>query len=443
MPLHLWRHTPTEQNAHSEVPLPLKFPPLPTCHASGTAKGRNGDTTEIGPHDVFGRFDPFGHVLTPVATGHHKIGTVLVQDDRKARRRHNIPVDHAVPPSCIFRNVYDTIFDAARGLSRGPVKYDAVEVPVITKVEGAVSQLYTRHLLIDAHDPAQAAAWRERTMRAVNELGMDVQDERKRKALEALVAMSDVNDRSGKVNMERASLVCLMVERLLRERFGDITVKRCRMSKNTAAVVDVLKMLISLTNTMDRVAFQAFNYNPLTGEPGNVIRQDNAARFWREHATSLQQHQIRPFGNWFYAMTVALGRAAQAMDDGKIDVVRNNMQIIQAIAAVAKGRIAVERVLAPVAEMRDLARRKGSEEGAFRSFSESWAANECATVLCEWETEHGPHTAPLSASDTVSAITQNLRIAHTSLLENSITQGYDSLKEAAARLERRIVLPGA
>ncbi len=142
-------------------------------------------------------------------------------------------------------------------------------------------------------------------------------------------------------------------------------------------------------------------------------------------------------------MTVALGRAAQAMDDGKIDVVRNNMQIIQAVAAVAKGRIAVERVLAPVAEMHDMSRRVSNDDVAFRSFSESWAANECATVLEEWETVHGPHAAPLSATDTVNAITQILRVAHSGLVANNVTWGYDALKDAATRLERRIVLPSA
>lgn len=423
------------------TPNALLFPIVP---ASGTAKGRSGQQASVGPHDQFGDIRPGGYVLTPVSGETFMRGTIHVRNDYKARRRHNIRDDRDVPPSQLFRDVYDTIFDAARGVSRGSVKYDAVEVPAIAGTEAAIVGLYRRHLVIDPHDPTQVEEWELTVMTAANILGLGVEEARKLKALTALLAIGDVRDSTGKVNIERASLVLFMAERLLRERRGDITIKKWRLGQNLVSITDVLQALIGLVETMDRVAFQAFNSDPLTGNPGMIVRQDNATRFWRQHANDIRRIQIRPFGNWCYTMSVALDRAATAMDDGNITGVLSAMQQLQAVATIAKARVAVERVLAPVAEMRDIGRQsKVADEGSWRSFTENWAAGESSGVLGAWTQTHAAKAAPLSRSGTGSAVTEKLSAANTALMGSDLEVGYTELKAAAKLLERTIRLPEA
>lgn len=417
---------------------------FPIVSATGTAKGRSGQQAAVGPNDRFGDIRRGGYVLTPVSGETFMLGTIHVRNDYKARKRHNIPEGQDIPRAQLFRDVYDTIFEAARGVSRGPVKYDAVEVPTIAGTEAAIVGLYRSHLVINPHDPTQVEQWELAVMTAANILGMGVEEARKLKTLTALLAVSDVRDSSGKVNLERASLVLFMAERLLRERRGDITIKKWRMGQNLVSITDVLQALIGLVETMDRVAFQAFNSDPLTGNPGMIIRQDNAVRFWRKHAEDLRKTQIRPFGNWFYAMSVALDRAATAMDDGNIAGVLVAMQQLQAIATVAKARVSVERVLAPVAEMRDISRQsKVADEGSWRSFTGHWAAGESSGVLGAWTQTHAAKVAPLSRSGTGLAVTEKLGAANTALIGSDLEVGYTELKAAAALLERTIVLPTA
>lgn len=415
-------------------------PHLPTVSATGFAKGHSGKPTEIGPNDRFGEIRPGGFVLTVVASDAFTLGTIQIRNDHKARRFHNIPGERDVPPHLIHRDVYGTLLEAARAMSRGPAMYDAVEMPSIDDTENAITGLYRRHLIIDPHDEAQAVAWQEAVMGAAEILGLGVEDARKLKVVEALMAVSDVHDSAGKVNLERASLVIHMVERLLRERRDDITVKRWRMSQNQVSITTLLSSLVALVETMDRVAFQAFVSDPLTGNPGMPVRQDNAVRFWRQHATDLRRIQVRPFGNWFFAMSTVLDRAANAMETGDIDAVLVNMQRLQAIAAVAKARMATERVLAPVAEMRDISRRSTADVGRWRTFSESWAAIECEKVHTEWRDVHGPKATPLSRSGTADKIGESLGSAHAALKLNDLEGAYSILRETAKMLERNIQL---
>jgi len=414
--------------------------PLPFTRATGSAKGRSGQQAAIGPNDRFAAIRLGGHVITPIGGETFTIGTVQVRVDYKARKRHGIPADRAVPASQIHRDVYSTILEAARGVSRGSAKYDAVEVPAIEGTEGAIAGLYRRHLIIDPHDDAQAAAWKDAVMGAAQTLGMNVEDARKLKVIEALMGVSDVHDSSGKTNIERASLAIMMMERLLRERRGDITIKKWRMSQDLVSITNLIQSLFTLLETMDRVAFQAFMSDPLTGSPGMIVRQDNAARFWRQHAEKLRRIQVRPFGGWFFTMSAVLNRAATAMEDGNIGAVLVNMQRLQAVAAIAKARMAVERVLVPVAEMHDISRHTKTEDGAWRMFSESWATTECASVLQEWATVHGPKAAPLSKSGTADMIGDKLRNAHMALSHSALDDGYGLLRDATKLLERNIVL---
>lgn len=428
---------------NSEESLTTSALSFPIVSATGTAKGRSGQRAAIGPNDRFGDIRRGGFVLTPVSGETFTLGTLHVRNDYKARKHHNIPEGQDIPRAQLCRDVYDTIFEAARGVSRGPVKYDAVEVPAIEGTEMAIVGLYRYHLVIDPHDPTQVEQWELAVMTAANILGMGVEEARKLKALTALLAVGDVRDSSGKVNLERASLVLFMAERLLRERRGDITIKKWRMGQNLVSITNTLQSLVRLVETMDRVAFQAFNSDPLTGNPGMAVRQDNAARFWRKHAKDLRTVQIRPFGNWCYAMSVALDRAATAMDDGNIAGVLVAMQQLQAVATVAKARVAVERVLAPVAEMRDIGKQTKMEEGPWRSFTQNWAMGESGELLGAWVQTQATKAAPLSVSGTGPVVTEALNAANTALTNGDLQTGYTELKAAAKLLERTIRLPEA
>ncbi|MEK9155298.1 MAG: hypothetical protein AAB839_01480 [Patescibacteria group bacterium] len=413
---------------------------LPRGTFRGSAKGKLGHPASLTRDDVFGAVREGGYVITPVAGENFTRGTTWVQHDGLARRRHGIRSKDRVPDHLRCWLVYGTIFEGARGQTRGPVTYDAVEVPTLEGVEGAVGDLYRRHLVIDPQDPAQAESWCTAVLAAVGALG-NVEEERKVTVAEALVALSNVHDSSGKVNIERASLVIQMVERLLRERRDDIVLKGWRMGKNTQAIAALLNALLKHTRIMGRVAFQSFESDPLTGEPGNIVRQDNAAGFWRGHAAQLTTCQVAPFGSWFFTMSTILQRAAAAMDHGDIPEVRKQMVALQAVCSVVQARAEVERILAPVAEMHSLRKRNGTgDEGPWRAFSTSWAFGESVRVLIKIR-ELGPKMIPLSKGDTVALVLHRLDDASANLVtDDGLTDAYEGLKFVAGLLERRIRL---
>lgn len=358
---------------------------LPRVSAHGTMKGHTGPRSAITENDQFGSINPGDYVLTVLRSDQFTIGSMGVRNDYKARAHHNIPQGRAIPRSQYFWDSFGSLLEMNRGLGRGPVKYSAVEVPVLDEVEELVGKMYSGHLTINPHDEEEAKRWHEFIMSIAATLGMNVEDVRKLDVLNALVAASNVRDRRGQVNIERISLVVKMINRLLTERRGDITVKGWRMSRNLAAGTQLQKHLFDRVEIMGRVAFQAYRSNPLTGEPGNVIRQDNAVNFWRQHATELRQCPVRPFGNWFYAMSVVLNRAANALEEGKVDAVKQEMILLQAVATVAEARKVVERVLEPVAEMHaigKLLRKNETDDGSpWRAFSLSWTQAEAQRLL--------------------------------------------------------------
>ena len=413
---------------------------LPRVHATGVTKGHSARRVAITENDQFGSIIPGNYVLAVLRSEQYTIGSMAVRNDYKARIKNGILQNGPIPRSQYFWDNFSSLLEMNRGLGRGPVKYSAVEVPVLDEVEELVGKMYSGHLTINPHDEAEAAQWHEFIMSIAETLGMNVEDVRKLNVRDALVAASNVRDRRGQVNAERISLVVKLINRLLTERRGDITIKGWRMSRNLAAGTQLQKHLFDRVEIMKRVAFQAYRSDPLTGVPGNVIRQDNAVNFWRQHATELRQCPVRPFGNWFYAMSVVLDRAANALEEGNVDVVKDQMVLLQAVAMVAEARKAVERVLEPVAEMHAIGKllRKGeTDDGSpWRTFSLSWTQAEAQRLLGQWKTSFEERIIPLSKGDTPTLVFQQLVDGGGYLAANDIPGAYKAFKLAGSLLER-------
>lgn len=369
------------------------------------------------------------------------VGTTQVQNDAMARKRLGIPQDRPVTGDQIFRLVYRSLQEAARGQSRGPALYEQVEGPELEATNAAVDDIYYGRFTINPHQPFDAALWQDALTSTADILGMNVKDQRKLDAVRALIAASNVNDRSGRPNIERIELMLFMIERLLRERQDDMSVKGWRMGLNLTAIAGTIRTLDERVETVNRVAVQAFMSNPLTGTPGNVVRQNNAVQFWRDHARELRGCVIRPYGNWFTAMATILDRSADAMEQGGVNLVKINMILLQAVCAVARTRAAVERVLVPVAEMHKIdQRRRQVEPSPAREFGIAMVARESTNLFYRWNGKNGLGTeaAPLSQGDSVEKVRDALAAASTFLKESDINGAYDALKKAVALLERPI-----
>lgn len=415
---------------------------LRPSHLTGIAKSARGTYAQIGPDDELASLrGPY--VITVLRSTRFEVGTTQVRNDRTARKHFGLPEDRPVNGDQILRLVYRSLQDAARGQSRGPALYEQVEGPEIEATNAAVDDIYYGRFTIDPHSPFDAALWQDALNSTADILGLGVKDQRKLDAVRALIAAGNVNDRSGRPNIERIELILFMIERLLRERQDDMKIKGWRMGLNLTAIAGTIRTLDERVETVNRVATQAFLSNPLTGNPGNVVRQSNATTFWLDHARELRGCVIRPYGQWFTVMADILDRAAIAMQDGDVNLVKINMILLQAVCAVARTRAAVERVLVPVAEMRKIdQRRRQTEPSPAREFGIAMVAVESAKLLERWSGRGGlgHEAAQLSRGDSVVEITSALAAANTFLTMGNINGAYDELKRAAAALERQIRL---
>ena len=421
-----------------QLPDPLHLRP---SRQTGVAKSARGGFVTIGSEDELASLrGPY--VLTVLRSTQFEPGTTQVRNDQMARKHFGLPEDRPVNGNQIFRLVYRSLQSAARGQSRGPALYEQVEEPELEATNAAVDSIYYGRFTIDPHEPFDAALWHDALTSTANILGL-VKDQRKVDAVRALLAASNVNDRSGRVNLERIELILFMIERLLRERQDDMKIKGWRMGLNLTAIAGTIRTLDERVETVNRVATQAFLSNPLTGKPGNVVRQANAVEFWRDHARELRGCVIRPYGHWFAVMANALDGAAEAMEQDNVDRVRTLMILLQAVCAVARTRAAVERVLVPVAEMRKIdQRRRQSEPSPAREFGIAMVALESEKLLERWSGTGGlgHEAAQLSRGDSIIEISNALASANTFLLMNNVNGAYDQLKLATAALERPIRL---
>lgn len=417
---------------------------LSPARVQGYAKNTDGKVVPTTEDDRFGLIRG-SYVITVLASEQFGIGTTQVQNDTWTRKRLHLPPDAKLRPQDVARIVYKTIFEAERGVSRGKALYDQVEGGELAVAGRAVDGLFYDRFNVNQWDDAQAAEWQAAVTHVAEVIGFGVTDPRKLDAVRALRAASNVRDRTGKPNIERVELIFFMIERLLLGREGDMQIKGWRMGLNQAAIHDVIKTLDATVETVSRVAYQAFASHPLTGNPGNVVRQSNAAVFWRDHARQLRRCQIRPYGGWFHTMSICLDSAANAMEAGDVGTVRKQMILLQGVTAIARTRAALERVLFPVAEMHTvearLARKQLPDAPPLREFAVAMATSECRLLIDNWMANWRDETQFLSVNDTVVPITNDLTAAMNALERGDITTAYLALKRAARTLERPIVLP--
>lgn len=330
-------------------------------------------------------------------------------------------------------------------MSRGKALYDQVEAGELAVAGRAVDALFYDRFNVNQWDDAQAAEWQAAVTRVAEIIGLGVTDQRKVDAVRALLAASNVRDRTGRPNIERVELIFFMIERLFLGREGDMQIKGWRMGLNQAAIHDVIKALDAMVETASRVAYQAFASHPLTGNPGNVVRQSNAVQFWRKHAKELRRCQIRPYGGWFHTMSTCPDNAANAMESGDVKTVRKQMILLQGVTAIARARAALERVLFPVAEMHTvevrLARKQLPDVPPLREFAVAMATSECRLLIENWRANWRDETQFLSVNDTVVPITSDLDTTMNALKRGDVTTAYLALKRGARALERPIVLP--
>lgn len=139
-------------------------------------------------------------------------------------------------------------------------------------------------------------------------------------------------------------------------------------------------------------------------------------------------------------MSVVLNRAANALEEGNVDAVKQEMILLQAVAMVAEARKAVERVLEPVAEMHaisKLLRKNETDDGSpWRAFSQQWAHAEAERLFGKWHVTFETRITPLSKGSTPSLIRQQLAAGTDHLASGDIAGAYKAYKTAGSLLER-------
>lgn len=417
-----------------------RFPhALSSVSLTGTTKGIGDDALQepITPEDKF--LSLYGDAIAvTVESGHLPLHRLLLRNDFKARERHDVNPKIVVPSHLRHYDSHTTIYNLIRALRRVGALHTQVEQTQIVTVERGLRRLYDAEITLpNFPDVADRTAWRHYTERIAATLGT-VKDQRKVAAVQELLRLAETEP-----NLRRVALMLYMVERLLAERSDAMVSIDIRVSNRLYGVVRVLNDLLRFTKEIRRVALQCLSSDPILGNAQNRERQLKAVRYWHDHADELESCVIEPFRTQFQPIAVCFRVAATAMEIRNIPLVRTQMERVITLCDIINLRMDVESVLSPVAEMREIQKRREmlmnpTQEALWNETKVLWASLELEELIPIVESRN--HSVP-EISLVLQYALLHLHCAFITLREErSLAKAYVQLKLIADALEAPVTL---